>query len=71
MRSLATQPATSTRPPVFDALFSNTTGSNNTATGVLALYNNTTGDYNTANGDDALLSNTTGSDNTATGAMRS
>jgi Chaperone of endosialidase len=44
-----------------------TTGSGNTATGVLALYANTTGGLNTADGDQALESNTTGNDNTASG----
>ena len=49
------------------ALYSNTTGSNNTANGYEALYANTTGSNNTANGYEALYSNTTGSDNTANG----
>ena len=46
---------------------SNTTGSNNTATGLSALLFNTTGIYNIANGNGALYSNTIGSSNTATG----
>ena len=46
---------------------SNTTGFNNTATGVQALASNTTGDHNTADGNTALLSNTTGFANTASG----
>ena len=50
------------------ALLSNTTGFNNTATGVQALVNNTTGDHNTADGNTALLSNTDGFANTASGA---
>jgi hypothetical protein len=48
------------------ALFSLTTGVNNTAMGFDALYNNN-GDYNTANGYQALYTNTTGTNNTATG----
>ncbi len=51
----------------FDALHSNTTGSDNTATGNTALLNNTTGSFNTATGFQALFSNTTGGNNTATG----
>jgi hypothetical protein len=51
------------------ALFSNTTGDANTATGDNALSNNTTGEQNTASGDSALAVNTTGSDNTANGAQ--
>ncbi len=50
------------------ALLSNTTGFNNTATGVQALASNTTGDHNTADGNTALLSNTIGFANTASGA---
>src|SRR6266536_2455499 len=49
-----------------DALFSLTTGIDNTAMGFDALYYNT-GNYNTANGYKALLSNTTGGNNTANG----
>jgi hypothetical protein len=49
------------------ALYSNTTGSENTATGFQALSNNTTGSNNTATGVNTLVANTTGSDNTATG----
>jgi len=48
-------------------LFSNTTGSDNTATGRKSLFNNTIGNQNTAHGDEALFHNTTGSNNTATG----
>ena len=33
-----------------NALYSNTTGSDNTANGYEALYSNTTGNNNTANG---------------------
>jgi hypothetical protein len=51
----------------YHTLFSNTTGSQNTANGVHALYSNTTGSSNTANGMNALYSNTTGSSNTANG----
>src|SRR5437773_243683 len=50
-----------------DALFSLTTGTDNTAIGYDALYHNTTGNYNTATGYDALYNNTTGDYNTATG----
>ena len=49
------------------ALFSNTTGSSNTASGFQALYSNTTGGNNTASGGYALFSNTTGSSNTGSG----
>jgi hypothetical protein len=48
-------------------LFSNTTGSFNTACGDYALYDNTTGSYNTGIGDYALHGNRTGSNNTAIG----
>jgi hypothetical protein len=50
-----------------DALFSLTTGTENTALGFNALYSNTTGDSNTATGSLALISNTTGIRNTANG----
>ena len=49
------------------ALYSNTTGDLNTASGNAALVVNTTGEGNTANGYNALSSNTTGTNNTATG----
>ena len=77
-----TPPATTTRPAVQlrsrqydrhqntasgEALFSNTTGSYNTANGYDALYSNTTGGFNAANGVLALYNNTTGNFNTATG----
>jgi hypothetical protein len=45
----------------------NTTGSQNSASGVQALYGNKTGNYNTASGTDALYSNTTGSSNIGEG----
>ena len=48
VRSLATQPATTTRPTVLVALFNNTTGDDNTANGFDALVSNTTGSNNTA-----------------------
>src|SRR5437588_342603 len=56
------------------ALFSLTTGTNNTATGLNALTNNTTingasGNNNTATGFAVLESNTTGASNTATGGF--
>src|SRR2546430_13576303 len=50
-----------------DALFSLTTGINNTAIGLEALYSNTPGFENTATGVGALFSNTTGGGNTANG----
>jgi endosialidase-like protein len=49
------------------ALFSNTTGFENTAAGFEALFSNTTGINNTANGSNALLNNTIGRNNTAEG----
>ena len=49
------------------ALFSNTTGADNTANGAFALFSNTTGIHNTATALQSLLSNTTGGDNTANG----
>ena len=48
-------------------LYSNTTGTQNTAVGQGALFFNTTGSYNTALGQGALQNNTTGLNNTATG----
>ena len=50
-----------------DALFSLTTGEDNTAIGFQALYNGTTTGGNTAVGSQALFSLTTGADNTAIG----
>jgi len=52
----------------FEALFSNTTGSNNTANGAGALASNTKANNNTANGASALSNNTMGFNNTANGA---
>jgi uncharacterized coiled-coil protein SlyX len=49
------------------AIFSNTTGGNNTAVGTTALGNNTEGDGNVAVGTLALSGNTTGSNNIALG----
>jgi hypothetical protein len=49
------------------ALYSNTTASDNTATGYQALQSNTTGPRNTANGFQALVNNTIGYNNTAVG----
>jgi hypothetical protein len=49
------------------ALYSNTSGGDNTASGFEALFSNTTGNYNTASGFDALYVNTTGSNNSAFG----
>jgi hypothetical protein len=51
------------------ALVFNTTGGNNTATGLNTLFSNTTGNNNTATGVQALLSNTTGAANTANGVQ--
>jgi hypothetical protein len=51
------------------ALYSNTTGYNNTAIGTQTLYSNTTGTYNTASGAFALNDNTTGINNSATGGF--
>jgi uncharacterized coiled-coil protein SlyX len=48
-------------------MFSNTTGSRNTATGNTALGQNTTGHDNTATGTGALAANTVANSNTATG----
>jgi hypothetical protein len=53
---------------VANALFSNTTGAFNTASGVSALSANTTGNFNTATGLEALYSNTTGGGLNASGA---
>src|SRR5262249_10631893 len=49
------------------ALFNNTTGLNNAASGAGALAFNTAGNANTASGANALFLNTTGSLNTASG----
>lgn len=49
------------------ALFSNTMGELNTATGYLSMYSNATGAYNTANGSSALVSNISGHFNAAFG----
>jgi hypothetical protein len=51
------------------ALFSNTSGSSNSAGGAYALFGNITGSYNTAHGFSALYYNTTGNSNTANGAF--
>ena len=67
-RSLTT-PASTTPPTVFKALYSNTTGQFNTATGSLALLLNITGEGNVANGFGALQGNTTGGNNTAIGSL--
>jgi hypothetical protein len=48
-------------------MLSNTTGNDNTASGIFALSGNTMGGVNTAIGDFALDSNTTGSNNIAIG----
>jgi hypothetical protein len=49
------------------ALYANTTGNSNTATGEGALFGNREGSLNTASGTFALAHNTTGSANTANG----
>jgi hypothetical protein len=51
----------------YEALWSNTTGNYNTATGLRSLYANTTGNNDTAYGVNALNTNTNGSGNTAIG----
>jgi hypothetical protein len=50
-----------------NALYNNTTASNNVAVGNSALQSNTTGTFNTAVGGSALGNNTTGGSNTAVG----
>jgi hypothetical protein len=50
-----------------NALYSDTTGTQNLALGVNALYENTTGSYNATNGVNSLYHNTTGSSNLALG----
>ncbi len=52
----------------FQALFSNTTGYENSGGGANALYSNTIGYENTAGGAYALYNNTSGFENTADGA---
>jgi hypothetical protein len=52
-----------------NALFSNTTGNENMASGVNALYYNTTGTSNNAIGAGALLLNSSGNYNTALGNL--
>src|SRR5438874_4938806 len=51
----------------FEALFSNTEGSNNVANGAGALQSNTSGNFNIAVGKSALSGNTTGIANIAVG----
>ena len=86
VRSCTTPPAAATRPAAF-ALYANTTGDNNTASGYHALFAippaTTTRpavhrrsaqhhrQRNTASGTNALYSNTTGNTNTASGNTRS
>ena len=55
----------------FNALLSNTTGYQNTATGSWALENNTTGKFNSVYGSIALRNNTTGERNVAIGTKTS
>jgi hypothetical protein len=50
-----------------NSLFSNSSGSNNSAVGGLAMFSNTTGNDNAAVGQNALASNTTASNNSALG----
>jgi Chaperone of endosialidase len=52
-----------------NALFSLTTGADDTAIGFQALFYNASGHNNTAIGSGALFHNTTGHENTATGAL--
>lgn len=49
------------------SLYTNTTGSYNTANGYQSLYSNTTGSYNTSIGHQSLYSNTNSTGNTACG----
>ena len=70
LRSVATPPASTTRRR-FDALYSNTTGGSNTATGVEALASNTTGDCNTANGYSRSIATPPAGYNTAAALLRS
>ena len=58
----------SPKPMPDQSLHSNSTGNNNTATGLSAIASNTTGHDNTAEGYWALVNNTTGSSNIALGA---
>lgn len=67
-RFLPSRPATTTMPSVTSALFSNTSGSGNTAVGDSALRFNTTGAFNTAIGAGAGSSSITGSNNVYIGA---
>jgi len=62
-----TPQAPTTPPPGWAALFSNTTGANNTASGSGALFSNTTASDNTAIGFGTLYDNFSGASNTATG----
>jgi len=52
-----------------DALYSNTTGTDNAANGAYTLFSNLDGSFNTANGVAALFYNTTGYNNTADGSL--
>jgi trimeric autotransporter adhesin len=52
-----------------DALFSLTSGIDNTGLGFQALYRNNTGNFNTAEGFRSLFNNNTGANNTATGVQ--
>lgn len=51
----------------YQALYQNTSGSDNITVGGESLYKNTSGAYNTAFGKDALYNNTTGANNVALG----
>src|SRR5205823_1241611 len=84
-RSPVTSAAASTLPSVFKRYLTalpvttlqsanrrsptNTSGTTNTATGIVALFKNTSGNQNTAYGAEALFSNTTGFNNTAGGLL--
>jgi hypothetical protein len=65
-RSLVIRAAVVTPPPGL-ALYTNSTGYNNTASGYNALYFGTSGHGNAAYGASAMYSNTTGINNTASG----
>ena len=53
----------------WNSLQTNTSGNNNTASGVESLRSNTTGNNNIATGLQALVFNTSGHDNTAAGCL--
>ena len=60
---IPTRPATTTPPPGFGALYSNSIGGGNTALGIDALFSNTSGNGNIALGNSAGFKVTTGANN--------